>query len=218
MRSRLRLCGVKDGNYIEVYPNYDKKGNLAVAAPGDRWFMKVVDGKVVGKTPKLSLKACVWCSTSSLNLEAKHKEMVAVEIDGSQHLLPDRKNNDDKKDRHLNDLGWVVIRISEKEIKTNINVVFNQIKNILCSKPKINNYKIGLIVKPKRYQKKERNEFGFTEYQIKNMKQQRKVERPPLNELLKVIEENGYRKTGKIFGVSDNSIRKWVKAYLKGLD
>jgi hypothetical protein len=80
MRSRLRLCGVKDGNYIEVYPNYDKKGNLAVAAPGDRWFMKVVDGKVVGKTPKLSLKACVWCSTSSLNLEAKHKEMVAVEI------------------------------------------------------------------------------------------------------------------------------------------
>ena len=48
MRSRLRLCGVKDGNYIEVYPNYDKKGNLAVAAPGDRWFMKVVDGRVVG--------------------------------------------------------------------------------------------------------------------------------------------------------------------------
>ncbi len=145
-------------------------------------------------------------------------EMVAIEIDGSQHLLPDRKNNDDKKDKLLNDLGWVVIRISEKEIKTDINQVFNQIKNILNDKPKINNYKIGLIVKPKKYQKKERNEFGFTESQIIYMKQQRKVERPPLNELLKVIEENGFVKTGKIFGVSDNSIRKWVKAYLKGLD
>jgi hypothetical protein len=80
MRSRLEICGVKDGNYIEVYPNYDKKGKLAVAAPGDRWFMKVVDGRVVGKTPKLSLKACVWCSTNSLNLDPKLKEMVAVEI------------------------------------------------------------------------------------------------------------------------------------------
>jgi len=60
-------------------------------------------------------------------------EMVAVEIDGSQHLLPERKKSDEKKDKLLNDLGWLVVRISEKEIKTNINNTFNQLINILNS-------------------------------------------------------------------------------------
>jgi very-short-patch-repair endonuclease len=144
-------------------------------------------------------------------------EMVAIEIDGSQHLLPERKERDDKKDKLLNDLGWLVIRVSEKEIKTNINEVFNQILSILKDKPKINNHRIGLVVKPKKYQKKERNEFGFTEKQIQSIKSQRRVERPPLDELKKLIKKNGYRGTGKIFGISDNAIRKWLKSYDKGL-
>jgi very-short-patch-repair endonuclease/transposase-like protein len=43
----------------------------------------------------------------------------------------------------------------------------------------------------------------------------RKVERPPYNELVLEIENNGYVKTGKKYGVSDNSIRKWIKFYEK---
>ena len=144
-------------------------------------------------------------------------EMVAIEIDGSQHLLPERKERDDKKDKLLNDLGWLVIRVSEKEIKTNIDEVFKQILLILKDKPKINNHRIGLVVKPKKRQKKERNEFGFTEKQIQSIKSQRRVERPPIDELKKLIEKNGYRGTGKIFGISDNAIRKWLKSYDKGL-
>jgi very-short-patch-repair endonuclease len=144
-------------------------------------------------------------------------EMVAIEIDGSQHLLPERKERDDKKDKLLNDLGWLVIRVSEKEIKTNIDEVFKQILSILKDKPKINNHRIGLVVKPKKRHKKERNEFGFTEKQIQSIKSQRRVERPPLDELKKLIKKNGYRGTGKIFGISDNAIRKWLKSYDKGL-
>lgn len=144
-------------------------------------------------------------------------EMVAVEIDGSQHLLPDRKERDDKKDKLLNDLGWLVIRVSEKEIKTNIENVFDQIMSILKDKPKFNNHRIGLVVKPKKRQKKERNEFGFTEGQIKSIISQRRVERPPLDELKKLINDNGYRGTGKMFGVSDNAVRKWLESYGKGL-
>ena len=144
-------------------------------------------------------------------------EMVAVEIDGSQHLLPERKERDDKKDKLLDDLGWLVIRVSEKEIKTNIDEVFKQILLILKDKPKINNHRIGLVVKPKKRKKKERNEFGFTEKQIQSIKSQRRVERPPIDELKKLIEKNGYRGTGKIFGISDNAIRKWLKSYDKGL-
>jgi len=144
-------------------------------------------------------------------------QMVAIEIDGSQHLLPERKKNDVKKDKLLNDSGWFVIRVSEKEIKTNIESVFSKITSILNEKPKVNNFKIGIVVKPKKYQKKERNEFGFTENQIQHIKNQRRVERPSLEELKILISENGYTKTGKIFGVSDNAIRKWLKSYDKGL-
>lgn len=144
-------------------------------------------------------------------------QMVAIEIDGSQHLLPERKERDDKKDKLLNELGWLVIRVSEKEIKTNIGKTFNQILSILKDKPKINNHRIGIVVHPKKRQKKERNEFGFTEKQIQSIKSQRRVERPPLEELKKLIEKNGYRGTGKIFGLSDSAIRKWLESYGKGL-
>lgn len=144
-------------------------------------------------------------------------QMVAIEIDGSQHLLPERKESDDKKDKLLNELGWLVIRVSEKEIKINIKEVFNTIILSLNEKPKVNNFKIGIVVHPKKRQKKKRNEFGFTEKQIQSIKSQRRVERPPLEELKKLIEKNGYRGTGKIFGLSDSAIRKWLESYGKGL-
>ena len=140
--------------------------------------------------------------------------------------LPDEPNygvsgsgvgSDNKKDELLNELGWVVIRVSEKEIKTNINDVFVQILTILKTKPKINNHRIGLVVKPKKYQKKERNEFGFTEKQIQSKFKQRKVERPPLSVLLEQTKQMGFPKTGKLYNVSENTIRKWIKAYHKGL-
>ena len=44
--------------------------------------------------------------------------------------------------------------------------------------------------------------------------QRRKVEvRPGKEELLVLIQKNGYSGTGRLFGVSDNAIRKWVKSY-----
>lgn len=42
-------------------------------------------------------------------------------------------------------------------------------------------------------------------------KTQRKVERPPIEQLLKEIEESSYLAVGKKYGVSDNAIRKWIK-------
>jgi len=39
----------------------------------------------------------------------------------------------------------------------------------------------------------------------------RKVERPDIEELKKQISEIGYSATGRIYGVSDNAIRKWLK-------
>jgi hypothetical protein len=42
---------------------------------------------------------------------------------------------------------------------------------------------------------------------------QRKVERPPYEQLLIDIKELNYTNTGKKYGVSCNSIRKWIKQY-----
>jgi hypothetical protein len=41
----------------------------------------------------------------------------------------------------------------------------------------------------------------------------RKVERPPLEQLLAEIDEHGYLRVGRRYGVSDNAIRKWVRDY-----
>ena len=46
-----------------------------------------------------------------------------------------------------------------------------------------------------------------------NRKTYRKVERPPLSQLLQETEEFGFVQTGKKYGVSDNAIRKWIKVY-----
>ena len=42
---------------------------------------------------------------------------------------------------------------------------------------------------------------------------QRKVERPSYEQLLKDIEETNYSTTGRKYSVSDNTIRKWIKKY-----
>jgi Zn finger protein HypA/HybF involved in hydrogenase expression len=46
-------------------------------------------------------------------------------------------------------------------------------------------------------------------------KLQRKVERPTLEQLKIDVEELGYVGSGKKYGVSDNSIRKWIRLYEK---
>lgn len=39
----------------------------------------------------------------------------------------------------------------------------------------------------------------------------RKVERPSIELVKNLVHDNGYSATGKIYGVSDNTIRKWIK-------
>jgi len=50
---------------------------------------------------------------------------------------------------------------------------------------------------------------------IESSKNRRKVERPPYDQLIEEINELGYCGTGRKYGVSDNSIRKWKKYYEK---
>jgi hypothetical protein len=44
-------------------------------------------------------------------------------------------------------------------------------------------------------------------------RKQRRVRRPPYEQLMAEIEATSYSAVGRKYGVSDNAIRKWVRAY-----
>jgi len=54
---------------------------------------------------------------------------------------------------------------------------------------------------------------GLTIKKRENCLSQRRVDRPPLEQLKQEIKELGYSGTGRKYGVSDNAIRKWIKTY-----
>ena len=80
-------------------------------------------------------------------------------------------------------------------------------KNI---KNKSNNYYLRIIGNKKKYFCNCGNEITKNAKVCIDcsQKNQRKVERPTYEQLLKDIEETNYTKTGKVYGVSDNTIRK----------
>ena len=41
----------------------------------------------------------------------------------------------------------------------------------------------------------------------------RRVERPPLDQLRREVALYGYRGTGRLYGVTDNAVRKWIRAH-----
>lgn len=64
-------------------------------------------------------------------------------------------------------------------------------------------------IKRKEIERKENN--GRTIKQINSSFNQRKVNRPNIEILKNEVKEMGYSATGRKYGVSDNTIRKWVK-------
>jgi very-short-patch-repair endonuclease len=148
-------------------------------------------------------------------------EKLAVEIDGSQHLAEDRHFSDIKKDKILNENEWTVYRATANQVKFSINEVLNEITDILKNKyTKKTVLQCGIVEylsKSKINKKLKENERlknnGYTIKQIESHLKQRKIERPDYITLCDNIEKLGYSATGRKYGVSDNTIRKWRKNY-----
>lgn len=148
---------------------------------------------------------------------AFENEKIAVEIDGSQHLLKERKERDDKKDKLLIENGWFVIRFTAKMINEEIDKCFNLLDDLLLKKPKSPS-----VVKYGIYKNKERkytckcggdmSRGAKLCAKCSDIKQQ-KVNRPPYEQLIKEIEDTSYCAVGRKYGVSDTAIRKWIKKY-----
>jgi len=148
-------------------------------------------------------------------------EKIAIEIDGSQHELPERKKKDNEKDRLLNNIGWEVIRIPASNVIYDIDNLFNDLlEKFNCNKVYAN---VGIIKYVEYKRECLMNHCKCGNVITKKSKRcklcdsiyQRKVDRPSYKQLLKEIEETNYCEVGRKYGVCDNSIRKWIKQYEK---
>lgn len=143
---------------------------------------------------------------------------VAIEIDGDQHKLLERKTSDIKKDKLLISNGWRVFRVTAKEVSSKGDLVISKIIKFIGNTKKFDNCGIQTDIPKRKIEvnklNNERNKNnGLTEKSIKSSIAQRRVERPPFNQLQQEIKELGYVGTGRKYGVSDNAIRRWVKTY-----
>jgi very-short-patch-repair endonuclease len=165
---------------------------------------------------------------------------IDIEIDGSQHYYDDKiVESDKRRNKFLEDDGWDVIRINWSDYqklsldnkKEYISNLKSYINNLIDTKPFFEvPIKEQKTIKEKK-EKKEKIKRVKKEYFCKYCEskctwdrdrcepcyreQSRKVERPTLEQLKLDIENLGYVATGKKYGVSDNSIRKWIKLYEK---
>lgn len=139
-------------------------------------------------------------------------QKLAVEIDGSQHLLPERKQKDIEKDKLLISQGWKVIRITENLIKTDWEIVYSTLQKCLQeTNPSINN--IGIFThQSSRYRKKVRGVDELTDLQrIAREKQKTKSVCPGKDVLEELIKDRTVKEIAVLYKVSDVTVGKWLK-------
>jgi very-short-patch-repair endonuclease len=144
---------------------------------------------------------------------------IAIEIDGSQHLLPERKKKDELKDALLHSQGWRVIRIAESVVKTDWDIIQQVLDEHIHLDTEETFSQVGIVKAPKKYTphgkyiRVKRDEFGRSEKMNESAIKQRKCQRPDKETLYKEIVESGFRGVGKKYGVSDKAICKWCLFY-----
>lgn len=138
---------------------------------------------------------------------------IAVEIDGSQHLEPERKKRDEEKDKLLLKEGWKILRLTDEAVKKEWEQIEISLNKLIGSND-IKFEKVGIIKKPKGYIKKERGADGLTDKERESHYNSRKVkERPNAETLKQLLEKNSFTAVGKQYGVSTATIRRWCRKY-----
>lgn len=145
-------------------------------------------------------------------------EKIAIEIDGSQHINDqNRIERDIDKNNVLINNGWTVLRFTENLVKTDWATIKTELDNTLRNHP-INITTVGIFKSPPKsyYKKVERGIDGLSDKMRQNNINQRKVKnRPSYQDLLELKKHNTNVEIGKMFGVSEGTIRKWINWYKK---
>ena len=147
---------------------------------------------------------------------------VIIEINGNQHYNKDGTLKDYYQERHelLEKYGWKIYEL-HFSICFKREVIIKTIKNIINESEILFNFDYNKYLLEKLNEKNKNRicECGS----VKNKKSKfckkcygenhRKVKRPLYDILKKEVNDYGYCATGRKYGVSDNSIRKWLKDY-----
>lgn len=139
-------------------------------------------------------------------------QKIAIEIDGSQHLLPERKAKDDEKDTLLIEQGWKVIRFTENLIKTDWNTIHEILSNYLNDENVSDSIVVGIFTKPKGY--KRLTENGYTQKQLDSWAKQKRVKKEPIKEELEdLISKFSMAAIAREYGISATAMKKWYKKF-----
>ena len=146
---------------------------------------------------------------------AIESEMLAIEIDGSQHITDaDCVLRDIKKTELLISNGWKILRISEDAVKHDWDSIDDALTTIITSDAK--NLKVGIFKAPKTRKKAERLENGHTQKQMESYYKSRKVkDRPTKEQLDEMLKTMSKCEIGRLYNVSEASVRNWIKGYKK---
>jgi hypothetical protein len=81
----LGRFGAKENWIVEVFPD-DHNPSYT---PGDRWFMKIKNGKVQGPENKMFITGCRWMKKNSLlQLDTAYPDALPVELVQVKHYGP----------------------------------------------------------------------------------------------------------------------------------
>jgi very-short-patch-repair endonuclease len=153
---------------------------------------------------------------------------LAVELDGQQHFTRKKQQEKDKeKEDNLISQGWKIYRINYQETNNekfddflkylkNFDIQPKIMKNeiIKYNKGKLTCLYCGEFFIPKHNKQKFCNQSCSGSYNAIRYSS-RKVERPTKEKLEELIKNYPMTTIGKMFGVSDNAVRKWIKVYSK---
>ncbi len=148
-----------------------------------------------------------------------------VEIDGNTHRLQSVIDKDTIRDKFSRDNGWEVLRFTASEFHADASKCIDTL--ILTIKRLDPNYDIYDIDKWNQLKLKlhKSSKYGYkcscgrsisrsssTCLRCKSINE-RKVDRPSIETLISDINSTSFVATGRKYGVSDNTVRKWLKSY-----
>lgn len=149
-------------------------------------------------------------------------KMIGIEINGNQHYNRDGTLKDYYKTRNdfFKEIGWKIYEIHYSVIYSDelLSVLINDVKNFSLSVEEHEYYTKEFF----RIKEESKNRCVDCNKPIfKTAKRcgkcngllTRKVERPSKEMLCELIKDNTWRSIGKMYGVSDNAVRKWAKLY-----
>lgn len=94
----------------------------------EEWTKKILENEVKDNTFVEEFHIGRWF----LDFAWPHKK-IYIEIDGSQHEWPERKQNDIIKDKYCCDLGWKCLRLKWKDVCNNTQEAIKIIKNFVLT-------------------------------------------------------------------------------------